>query len=81
MQNILWIFIKTNPNFREAEIYLQLEQFYEEGQIKDLFLRSAKTESKIKFLNYLRKDVQMFLDNEETGVIAKTFEEFNNLSF
>ncbi len=52
-------------------------QFINKGYIDGLLKKNSKIQSKINMLNWYKKEIQMFLDNEESGIILKKFEEFN----
>lgn len=60
-----------------GRLLIDLNQYYAEGRIKDLFEKNARHERKINFLNYFRKEILFFAKSRDINLSLLTFQQFN----
>jgi uncharacterized protein (UPF0371 family) len=67
---LLKIYINHNINYLKATLYFELKEYCLEGEYKDArVIKSSPEEKHIKLLNSFRKDIVLFIANEENNII------------
>lgn len=69
-------YIIINPNWEDSSMYYHLNQFYEEGKIKDLIPINSKIETKVQIINIIRENIIKFSEQNKKNVDIDTFEDF-----
>lgn len=68
-------YLKINPKGENGRLYINLNQFYEEGRIKDIIFKNSKIKSKIEILNNM-KEIIIFSNINNINIDIDTFENF-----
>lgn len=59
-QYLIKCYVELNDKASGGSLYCNMEQFVEEGRIKDLFEKNKKIESKINFMHIFRRDILFY---------------------
>lgn len=75
---LMELYRSNNSRYSDSKIYWELNQFVEQGRIKDALYKSDNHNLKLTVLNFIRTDIVKFLKDLDIKVNIDTFEEFNS---